>query len=153
MVKRSTKSTMPSWGALLGMLAIAGYQNREKLAELLKQAKAGLDAGSGADANARIKDLAKEAGGSEPADAMTDVVKGVVDGMRKSGLGPIVESWIGTGTNKPVADSKLEHAVGADLIEELSRRTGMTKSQLLKRLATDVPRLVDDMTPHGSLPG
>jgi uncharacterized protein YidB (DUF937 family) len=34
-------SRMPSMTALLGMLAIAGYQNRDKLAELLKGVGAG----------------------------------------------------------------------------------------------------------------
>jgi uncharacterized protein YidB (DUF937 family) len=32
---------MPSMTALLGLLAIAGYQNRDKLAEVLKGATAG----------------------------------------------------------------------------------------------------------------
>jgi uncharacterized protein YidB (DUF937 family) len=39
---------MPSMTALLGLLAIAGYQNRDKLAELLKGAGGGQpDAGAG----------------------------------------------------------------------------------------------------------
>ena len=153
MTRRTSKSTMPSWGALLGMLAIAGYQNREKLTELLKSAKTGLEANAGSDTNARMKDLADSASADQPSDVITDAVKGVVDGMRKSSLGPIVDSWIGKGANEPVSDNKLEHAVGGDLIDELSRRTGLSRTVLLKRLATEVPRLVDDLTPDGRLPG
>ena len=37
---------MPSMTALLGLLAIAGYQNRDKLAELLKGAGSGGSSGS-----------------------------------------------------------------------------------------------------------
>lgn len=152
MARRSSKSTMPSWGALLGMLAIAGYQNRDKLAELLKQAQSGLQSNPGDNTNTKMKDLADETGKAEPSDVITDAVKGVVEGMKKSSLGPIVDSWIGKGPNEPVANHKLEQAVGQDLIDELSRRTGMSKSDLLKRLAADVPRLVDDLTPDGRLP-
>ena len=38
---------MPSMTALLGLLALAGYQNRDKLAELLKGAGNGTQPGSG----------------------------------------------------------------------------------------------------------
>ena len=36
---------MPSITALLGLLAVAGYQNRDKLAEMLKGATSGNQAG------------------------------------------------------------------------------------------------------------
>src|SRR4249919_2198946 len=38
---------MPSMTALLGLLALAGYQNRDKLAELLKGAPGNLQPGAG----------------------------------------------------------------------------------------------------------
>jgi len=152
MARRPTKNTMPSWGALLGMLAIAGYQNRDKLMELLNKAKTGLDAGVGEENKDRMKEMADQIGQREAPDVITDAVKGVVEGMRKSSLGPIVDSWVGKGPNEPVHGQKLQQAVGQDLIDELARRTGLSKSELLKRLATDVPRLVDDMTPHGRWP-
>ncbi len=72
--------------------------------------------------------------------------------MKKSGLGPVVESWIGKGANEPVAETQLEKAIGGDLIEELSRSTGLSKTELLRRLSRDVPRFVDDATPYGTLP-
>ena len=144
---------MPSWAALLGMLAIAGYQNRDKLADLLRRAGAGRDVATGDEAGARIKEMADQLGGREATDVMTDAVKGVVEGLRKSSLGPVADSWIGTGPNEPITEHRFEHAVGRDLVDELSRRTGLSRSELLRRLAADVPRLVDDLTPDGRLPG
>lgn len=37
---------MPSMTALLGMLAIAGYQNRDKLADIFRNATSGQPAGA-----------------------------------------------------------------------------------------------------------
>ena len=120
--------------------------------ELLNKAKAGLDAGVGEESKDRMKEMVDQIGQREAPDVITDAVKVVVEGMRKSSLGPIVDSWIGKGPNEPVQSQKLEQAVGQDLVNELARRTGLSKSELLKRLATDVPRLVDDMTPQGRWP-
>jgi len=145
------KGSMPSWGALLGMLAIAGYQHRDKITELIKQAKDNLEASSPGDGTSSPgKVLIDSVNPDRAKDIANEAVNGVVEGMKKSGLGPIVESWIGKGANEPVAETQLEKAIGGDLIEELSRSTGLSKTELLRRLSRDVPRFVDDATPYGT---
>ncbi len=148
---------MPSLTALLGMLAIAGYQNRDKLAELLKNAKDGLNSkdatASPGDANSSIlSDLAGMVGGTQAGDLVTEAVKGLVDGFKGSGNEKITDSWVKQGPNAPVKADQFEQAVGKDLIDELSAKTGLSRAELLKRLTSNVPRLVDDMTPEGRLP-
>ena len=79
---------LPSMTALLGLLAIAGYQNRDKIAEML------------------------------------------------GGLGK----------------STVEQAIGPEVLDTLSKQTGLSRDELLARLSRELPAAVDKYTPHGRLP-
>ena len=145
---------MPSMLALLGLLAFAGYQNRDKIAAAIKEAqsrrdspdapKSGLDnvlAGVG-----DFLDSSKERGGL--AGGLSDLL----DGFRSHGQAETADSWVRTGPNKGLTPDQVEEAVGADNIAELSRRTGISRNDLLERLATNIPQAVDRVTPDGNLP-
>ena len=56
-----------------------------------------------------------------------------------------------TGPNKPVTPS-LEQAVGSDVLETLSRQTGLSREELLARLSRELPDAVDKYTPQGRIP-
>jgi uncharacterized protein YidB (DUF937 family) len=43
-------------------------------------------------------------------------------------------------------------AIGEDNLTELSRRTGLTRADLLQRLATAIPEGIDKLTPGGNMP-
>jgi len=87
----------PSMTALLGLLAIAGYQNRD-------------------------------------------------------GQADTVDSWVSTGPNKQIAPSQVELAIGPDVLETLSKQTGLSRDEILARLSRELPEAVDKYTPHGRLP-
>ena len=53
---------------------------------------------------------------------------------------------------KGLTPSQVEQAVGAENLEELSRRTGLSRDELLERLATAIPENVDKLTPDGRFP-
>ena len=42
--------------------------------------------------------------------------------------------------------------MGAENLAELSRRTGLSREDLLERLATTIPAAVDRATPGGNMP-
>ena len=145
---------MPSMLALLGLLAFAGYQNRDKIAGAIKEAqarrdtpaapKSGLDnvlAGVG-----DFLDTSKERGGL--AGGLADLL----DGFRSHGQAETADSWVRPGPNRGLTPGQVEEAVGSNNIDELSRRTGISRAELLERLATNIPETVDRVTPDGNLP-
>jgi uncharacterized protein YidB (DUF937 family) len=76
----------------------------------------------------------------------------LIDRFKQSGHGETAESWIRTGPNKPVTPSQLEQAIGPDVLETLSRQTGLSQQELLARLSRELPDAVDKYTPQGRLP-
>ena len=62
------------------------------------------------------------------------------------------ESWVGSGANQPVDPSDLEQALGDDTLDDLTRTTGLSRSEILDRLARNLPQTVDRFTPQGRLP-
>ena len=126
------KSSMPSLAALLGLVAVAGYQNRDKIGEFVK----GLTDKS-----------ASNAGDAAPSGGLGSLI----DGFRKNGLGQKADSWVSTGANETVTTTEVETSVGGDVIDGLAKQTGLSREELLKRLATVLPDVVDKMTPSGRL--
>jgi uncharacterized protein YidB (DUF937 family) len=141
----------PSLTALLGLLAIAGYQNRDKIAELLR----GLDKKSGAaqgGVSGFLEQLRGSLGGATPGGILSGGLGELVDRFKKSGHGDTAESWVGTGPNKPVTRTQLEQAIGPEILDSLSKQTGLSRNELLARLTRELPDAVDKYTPQGQLP-
>ncbi|QIG47929.1 YidB family protein [Nordella sp. HKS 07] len=140
---------MPSLGALLGLVAIAGYQNRDKIGEFVK----GLGI---SDPNSPLGGILegarKSLGGSATGTDMNSGLGELVDRFRQNGQGATADSWVATGANKPINDSEVERALGPDLIDSLAKQTGLSRADLLSRLASMLPDVVDKMTPGGRLP-
>ena len=77
----------------------------------------------------------------------------LLDQLRSSGLGDKLDSWVGTGENKPVAPQELDKALGTNTVDELSKETGMPKDSLLSELSKVLPQVIDKLTPTGKPPG
>lgn len=77
---------------------------------------------------------------------------GLAKTFQEKGLAPIVQSWISTGENQPIAPEQVGQAVGPDLIAELAAKAGVTPEELKKKLAEILPNAVDKLTPEGKLP-
>jgi uncharacterized protein YidB (DUF937 family) len=76
----------------------------------------------------------------------------VLDRFRATGSADRVDSWIRTGPNRPLDQERIEAAIDPETIAELSRQTGLTREELLARIARDLPEAVDRLTPSGQLP-
>ena len=139
---------MPSLVALLGLVAVAGYQNRDKISEFVK----GLANDPNSTAGGMI-DMAKKAIGNSPtATSITGGLGELVDHFTKNGEGKTAESWIGKGPNAPITDSQMEKTLGSDLIDSLVKQTGLSREELLSRLSKTLPEAVDKLTPDGQVP-
>lgn len=141
---------MPSMVALLGLLAVAGYQNREKLAEMLgsAQGKGGAKPGDKTSAGG----LGGLLGGSTVGAVLSGGLGELMDRFRQSGQGETAESWVKKGPNQPVSSDQLEQAIGPDVLASLEERTGLSRQELISRLTRTLPDAVDKYTPDGRLP-
>jgi len=72
--------------------------------------------------------------------------------LQQGGHGDTANSWVGTGQNKAIAPNDLANALGADQIDQLSSRSGMSRDDLLNGLSQYLPKVVDHLTPDGRLP-
>ena len=76
----------------------------------------------------------------------------LLDRFKQSGQGETAESWVKTGPNKPCTPSQLEQAVGPEVLDTLSKQTGLSREELVSRLCRELPNAVDKYTPQGRLP-
>jgi uncharacterized protein YidB (DUF937 family) len=77
---------------------------------------------------------------------------GLLKQFQQKGFGDAVDSWINTGPNKAVAPGQISNALGPDVIDALSQRTGLSKDQISQILSKVLPNAVDQLTPQGRLP-
>lgn len=144
---------MPSMTALLGMVALAGYQNRDKLMEMFNNATGASSKAAGGQAQG---DLSKVFGGMLGSGGVGGLLGGglneLLDQFTKNGQGEAAESWVGPGPNKEIAPPQLKQAIGQDVLAALEKQTGLSQEELLARLSRELPAAVDNYTPDGRLP-
>ena len=169
----------PSMTALLGLLAVAGFQNRDKIAEMLRgqmggqgslpgptgqgqvgqtgQGQLGQGAGMpGQPGHPGLGDLFSGLGGAAAGGGLGGLLGGglgeLVERFRQNGKGDLAESWVGTGPNREPAPKDLEDAIGNDVLADLAQQTGLTREEIIARLSRDLPKAVDQFTPDGRIP-
>jgi len=139
--------------ALLGLLAIAGYQNRDKIAEMLGGLGKSTTGSAGESGlGGLLAQLKSGLGGAGAGGVLSGGLAEIVDRFKKSGQGETAESWVGTGPNKQVTPAQLEQAIGPEVLATLSKQTGLSRDELLARLSRELPAAVDKYTPQGRLP-
>ncbi len=189
-----SNSAFPSMTALLGLLAVAGYQNRDKIAEMLGglggggappqggpggyipqggQANPGGQGGpwgqTGQQGGGQAGGLGGLLGGLlggggamggagagggalNPGGFLGSGLNEMRERFAQSGQRDAVESWVGTGPNREIAPNELEQAIGPDVLQALTQRTGLSREELLSRLTRELPQAVDRYTPDGRIP-
>jgi len=147
---------MPSMLALLGLLAVAGYQNRDKIGEALKglQNRDQSPDGNNQDGLGGIlAGLGGLVGGAAGSGGLAGGLGDLMDSFKQAGQGKVADSWVTPGVpTEGLTASQVEQAIGSENLEELSRRTGLSRDELLTRLATAIPENVDRLTPNGNFP-
>ncbi|KQW33507.1 MULTISPECIES: YidB family protein [unclassified Ensifer] len=159
--------------ALLGVLAVAGYQNRDKIGELLKglrnpsepgvagqpQSGGGLGdllgglAGGGQTGTGGLGGLGGLFGGEAAAGGgLAGSLGELLRQFQEKGHGETANSWVQPGENKPVDNRELSEVLDPEVLNDLSARTGLSPQEILSRLSRALPTAVDDLTPNGQLP-
>ena len=79
-------------------------------------------------------------------------LQGVVSEFDKNGLGATVKSWVGTGPNQSISPDEVHKALGPDLLQQLSEKSGLSVQDLAQKLSQVLPQAVDKLTPDGTIP-
>lgn len=146
---------MPSLAALLGLVAIAGYQNRDKIGDFIKGLQKPNAAGTGAGgpaSPARPEQGTDMMGTGYAGGSILGGLGDLVEQFRTSGQGRKAESWVSAGRNEPIDEREMEQALGPDLLERVVQQTGLSREELLRRLSQTLPETVDRLTPEGRIP-
>lgn len=146
---------MPSMTALLGLLALAGYQNRDKIAEMLKGVTGNTQPGAGGQQNplgGLLGNLSGALAGGGAGGLLGGGLGELLERFKENGQGDAAESWVGKGPNKELPAPQLKQAIGADVLAALEQQTGLSQEELLARLSRELPSAVDQYTPDGRIP-
>jgi uncharacterized protein YidB (DUF937 family) len=76
---------------------------------------------------------------------------GLVQAFQKNGLGEIVNSWVGTGQNKPVTPNQIEQGLGSDVLKQIAGQAGLSSEAASSQLSNLLPSLIDKLTPNGKV--
>ena len=78
-------------------------------------------------------------------------LQGIVNQLQQGGLGPQVQSWLGSGPNQMVTPEQLRAALGNEHVRQLAQHFGVDPDAALKLLAQHLPSAVDQASPNGTL--
>jgi uncharacterized protein YidB (DUF937 family) len=145
----------PSLLALLGLVAVAGYQNRGRISEMMSDAHQKMATSGAAPApggGGFLSEIGQMFQGNTSGRTISTALGDLVERFRSAGQGGTADSWVSDQANKPVAAHDLEAALGSDTLTELSQKTGLSREELLSRLNVALPEVVNRLTPNGRLP-
>ena len=117
--RRPMSDGYPSMTALLGLLALAGYQNRDKLAELLggrgQSAPAPTDPGAAPGASGGgLGSLLSDRRGEAPGAFLHSGLGEMLERFQQAGHGAAAQSWVNQGPNQELSAQHWSAPPGVD---------------------------------------
>jgi uncharacterized protein YidB (DUF937 family) len=79
-------------------------------------------------------------------------LQALVDTLHHAGLTRQVNSWIDRGPNLAAQPEELRRAFSAEVLNAVSRETGLREHELLAGLARGLPAFIEKLCPLGRLP-
>jgi uncharacterized protein YidB (DUF937 family) len=83
---------------------------------------------------------------------LTGGMMDLVQQFRGAGRSDAVDSWVAPGENRVVSPEDLSEVLTEQQMAFLTKRTGLSRQELLKGLSDQLPQVVDRLTPDGRLP-
>jgi uncharacterized protein YidB (DUF937 family) len=87
-----------------------------------------------------------------PSSSVIGGLSDLIGKLTAGGAGQQVNTWVGHGQNQPIEPGQLGGALGGNVLDELSKRTGMSQQEMLSQLAVVLPQLINSLTPKGRVP-
>ncbi len=79
-------------------------------------------------------------------------LNGLVQQFTSKGLGDVVSSWVGKGSNLPISANQIQDVLGSDTIKGIASKIGLDPNAVTGQLSNLLPQLVDKLTPDGKVP-
>lgn len=79
-------------------------------------------------------------------------VAAIISKFQSAGLGPAVQSWVGTGQNAPVSSDQIGKVFSQQQIDGWAQQAGTSPDAIRGVLAEALPHVVDHATPGGAVP-
>ncbi len=79
-------------------------------------------------------------------------LSGLLQQLQEGGLGDKPASWVGAGANQTVTGPEMAQALPYQTLDHVAQQSGLSPEQAADRIATLLPRVVDKLTPGGSIP-
>jgi len=145
-MSRSTPSLLPP----LRLVAVAGYQNGDRISEILSDARQESTASGTplAPAGGFVAEIGQFFQGRSVPTALGDLV----DRFKAADQGDAADSWVSDKANLPLGVDALEAALGQETRTELARKTHLSQSEILLRLNVALPDVVNSFTLNGRPP-
>lgn len=114
-----------------------------------------------------MDELTRAAGAAEGAGSSGNLTDGIMDMLggqqggglmnliqqfNAGGLGDIMQSWISTGQNLPISQQQIQSVLGNQMIQGVAKRAGISPDAAGAGLAQLLPKIIDQLTPNGSVP-
>jgi nucleoid-associated protein YgaU len=100
-------------------------------------------------AKSLVQNVLDALGGDDEEDAG---IEGLSRRFQSAGLGDVISSWIGTGSNRSVSPDALSRALRGSQLEQAAQRAGLGGILGAGALASILPTLIDKLTPGGKVP-
>jgi len=102
---------------------------------------------------------AKVAGSNPAAAGILEMIQnhpgglsGLVQTFQQSGLGGLVNSWVGTGQNQACSSEQIQQVLGSGQIQALAQKLGISPDLAASTISQLLPTVVDKLTPNGTVP-
>lgn len=79
-------------------------------------------------------------------------LQGIVQTLNNKGMGPQVQSWIGSGQNQPISGSDIQRVVDPAKLQQMAQQQDMSTDEFSNHVAQALPDMVDQATPEGMVP-
>jgi uncharacterized protein YidB (DUF937 family) len=79
-------------------------------------------------------------------------LSGLLGKFQQGGLGDLVQSWVGTGSNLPISAEQIQQVLGSGALGDIASKLGIQPEQAAGELSQALPNVVDKLTPDGQLP-
>lgn len=150
----------PSLLALLGLVAVAGYQNRGRISEMLADARQrspepsrdGQRPGESNEGRGFLSEIGGLFGARTAGGTLSSGLSDLVTRFKDAGRAAPADSWVSARENTPIDVEELAAAIGPETLDELGGKTGLSRQELLLRLNAALPDVVNRFTPDGRLP-
>ena len=72
--------------------------------------------------------------------------------FQQNGLGNILESWLGAGSNLPISPAQVQQVLGANALGDMATKAGVAAPEAANLVSSLLPQVIDKISPGGKAP-